>query len=285
MKRILSIMGVIVVVALIVFLAVTRHLAQQRAAKLDQALMEAQARVIQLEGELEAAKQRVAEPAQAGQASPPAAGTVAAPAAAGSSVRYAAFSRAGLTNLVRIEGTSSAHDWQVEGHLLGGSAEFPQGFPAQPGEQAAGPVEAKVSAFIPVRSLKSVEKDGRLYSDPMDEIMYGKLLEPANKRITYILNALMPKAQQAAGSGSFLFEATGKLCVAGVTNVITMPVTVSSDPSGALQFSGSVKTKMTDFKIVPPSPSVGPLSIKTGDEVTLRFVWWVKPIRTPATGS
>jgi len=27
--------------------------------------------------------------------------------------------------LVRIEGTSTVHDWQVEGHLIGGSAESP----------------------------------------------------------------------------------------------------------------------------------------------------------------
>jgi hypothetical protein len=46
-------------------------------------------------------------------------------------------------------------------------------------------VHAKVSVFIPVRSLKSVEKDGRSYSDAMDEIMYGKLGAQANKRVTY----------------------------------------------------------------------------------------------------
>ena len=139
-------------------------------------------------------------------------------------------------------------------------------------------MEAKVSVFIPVRSLKSVEKDGRPYSDPMDEIMYGKLLEPANKRITYTLTSLTPKEQQGDGTAPFLCEATGNLCVAGVTNVITMPVTVSPDPSGTIQFAGSVKVKMTDFKVDPPSPSLGGVSIKTGDEVTLRFVWWAKRV-------
>jgi hypothetical protein len=278
MKRILSILGTIGVIALIAYLAVTRYLAQERAAKLDRALMDAEARVIQLESDLEAAKQRPAEPTPARPASSPAAAAAVSPAVAGPVVRYAAFSRAGVTNLVRIEGTSTVHDWQVEGHLIGGSAEFGQGFPARPGAPAAGPVEAKVSAFIPVRSLKSVEKDGRLYSDPMDEIMYGKLLEPANKRITYTLTSLIPKAQQSEGTASFLYEATGNLCVAGVTNVVTMPVTVSPDPAGTIQFAGSVKVKMTDFKIDPPSPSLGGVSIKTGDEVTLRFVWWVNRI-------
>jgi hypothetical protein len=39
----------------------------------------------------------------------------------------------------------------------------------------AGKVEAKAEAFVPVRSLKSVEKDGKAYSDRMDEVMYEHL--------------------------------------------------------------------------------------------------------------
>jgi len=251
-------------------------------------LMDAQAQVIQLEADKEAANQRLAELMRAQPVPAPAAGapgtapaTAPAPSqpAAGSLVRYVAFSQAGLTNLVRIEGTSSVHDWQVEGHLMGGSAELGAGLPLQPGAQESpGPVEAKVSVFIPVRSLKSVEKDGRLYSDAMDEIMYGKLLEPANKRITYTLTSLALKEQPRGASDPFLCEATGNLCVAGVTNAITMPVSVLLDARGYIKFAGSVKTKMTDFKIEPPSPSLGGVSIKTGDEVTLRFVWWANRI-------
>ncbi len=294
MKRVLSILGVIVVAALIVFLAVTRYLAQERAAKLDRALMDAQAQVIQLEADKEAANQRLAEltraqpaPGAAAGASPgtgPATTLAAAQPAAGSLVRYVAFSQAGLTNLVRIEGTSSVHAWQVEGRLLGGSAELGAGLSLQPGVQASlGPVEAKVSVFIPVRSLKSKEKDGRPYSDAMDEIMYGKLLEPANKRITYTLTSLTVKEPPRGASDPILCEATGNLSVAGVTKAITMPVSVLPDSRGYIQFSGSVKTKMTDFKIEPPSPSVGGMSIKTGDEVILRFIWWVKPVGAAPT--
>jgi hypothetical protein len=293
MKRVLSIIGVVAVAALIVFLAVTRYLAQERAAKLDRALMDAQAQVIQLEADKEAANQRLAELMRAQPAPPPAAGApgtapatapAAAQPAAGSLVRYVAFSQAGLTNLVRIEGTSSVHDWQVEGHLMGGSAELGAGLPLQPGAQASpGPVQAKVSLFIPVRSLKSKEKDGRLYSDAMDEIMYGKLLEPANKRITYTLTSLALKEQPRGASDPLLCEATGNLVVAGVTKAINMPVSVVLDSRGYIQFAGSVKAKMTDFKIEPPSPSLGGVSIKTGDEVTLRFVWWVKPVAAAPT--
>ena len=194
-------------------------------------------------------------------------------------VRYAAFSRPGLTNLVRIEGTSTVHDWQVEGRLIGGSAELGTGLPPHSGAQALpGTVDAKVNVFIPVRSLKSVEKDGSPYSDAMDEIMYGKLRDQANKRITYTLTSLTLKEQPHEMTDPYQYEATGKLAVAGVTNVIIMPVAVLPDPAGRIQFAGSVKVKMTDFKITPPSPSFGGVSIKTGDEVTLSFVWWVNRV-------
>jgi len=316
MKRALGIFGVIGVTALITYLAITRQMEQERAARLDRALLDAEARVIQLEADIDAAKQRLTELKQAREAARPAtapqrpapvvapvamaeatataisvttgasppvgagvAVTVAAPAAVvGPMVRYAAFSKTGLTNLVRIEGTSTIHDWQVEGHFIGGSAELGSGLPVRLGEQALlGTVDAKVSVFIPVRSLKSVEKDGRPYSDSMDEIMYTKLRDQAYKQISYILTALTLKEQPHEMTEPFLYEATGSLSVAGVTNAITMPVTVLPDPAGRIQFAGSVKVKMTDFKISPPAPTFGSL-IKTGDEVTLKFVWWVKRI-------
>jgi hypothetical protein len=283
MKRALSIIGVIGVIGVITFLAITRQMAQGRAARLDRALMDAEARVIQLEADIETAKQRSPELTQAPGASPGAGGsTIAPPAAAGvagSLVRYVAVSKSGLTNLVRIEGTSTVHDWQVESHLIGGSAELGTGMPTRSGAQPLpGIADAKVNAFIPVRSLKSVEKNGSRYSDPMDEIMYGKLLDQTNKRITYTLTSLTLKEQPRQTADPVLYEATGNLCVAGVTNVIIMPVTALPDAAGRIQFAGSVKVKMTDFKISPPSPSLGGVSIKTGDEVTLRFVWWVNRV-------
>ena len=251
--------------------------------------MDAEARMIQLEAEIETAKQRLAELAQPREAARPAgASAIASSAAAGVGgplVRYVAISKPGLTNLVRIEGTSTVHDWQVEGHLIGGSAELGSGLPTRPGAQALpGVVDAKVSVFIPVRSLKSVEKNGSPYSDPMDEIMYGKLLEQTNKRITYTLTSLTLKEPPRQVADPFLCEATGNLCVAGITNVITMPVTVLPDPAGRIQFAGSVKVKMTDFKITPPAPSFGGVSIKTGDEVTLRFAWWVNQVSPAQAG-
>ena len=70
---------------------------------------------------------------------------------------------------VRIEGTSNIHDWQVESPFLGGLMEVGPDFPMPGQALVPGPVQAQAEVFTQVRSLKSVEKDGRPYSDKMDD--------------------------------------------------------------------------------------------------------------------
>src|ERR1035438_6244265 len=89
--------------------------------------------------------------------------------AAGQTITLAARSGSKM----RIEGTSNIHDWQVESPLIGGMMEVGPNFPLEPGQAATpGKVEAKAEVFIQVRSLKSLEKDGKPYSDKMDEVMW-----------------------------------------------------------------------------------------------------------------
>ena len=182
---------------------------------------------------------------------------------------------------VRIEGTSSIHDWQVEGKLIGGCLETGPGFPIEPGQAVQpGKIEAKVDAFIPVRSLKSVEKDGRPYSDSMDDIMYDKLLQPANPRILYHLTVLVLKEAPKGPADPYLCDATGQLVVAGLTNMIQMPVSVTPLGDKKLKIAGQTAVKMTDFGIKPPAPAIALGLIRTGDDVKLIFEWEVgqKPV-------
>jgi hypothetical protein len=177
---------------------------------------------------------------------------------------------------VRIEGTSSIHDWQVEGSLIGGRLEAGAGFPSEPGQAVSpGKVDARVDVFIPVRSLKSVEKDGRPYSDSMDDIMYGKLLQPTYPRILYHLDELTLKAAPEKPGAPYAFDAKGQLVVAGVTNTIAMSVQVTVLGDRKLKINGNTAAKMTDFKIEPPAPKIALGLIKTGDEVKLSFEWLV----------
>src|ERR1041384_3880604 len=61
---------------------------------------------------------------------------------------------------VRIDGTSTIHDWSVEGELVPGSFEIDSSVQIDPTQQSIaglkdGKVPAKGNVMIPVRSLKS----------------------------------------------------------------------------------------------------------------------------------
>jgi hypothetical protein len=175
---------------------------------------------------------------------------------------------------MRIEGTSNIHDWQVESPLIGGFIEAGAHFPTEAGQSVTpGKVEAKGQAFIQVRSLASIEKDGRPYSTSMDDIMHEKLRMVENPKIQYRLTELVLKEMPKTNDAPYLFDSKGELVVAGVTNTVSMPIYVTPLPGHKLKVSGTVTVKMTDFKIEPPAPKLALGLIKTGDEVKLFFEW------------
>jgi hypothetical protein len=179
---------------------------------------------------------------------------------------------------MRLEGTSNIHDWQVESSLIGGYLEVGPGFPVEPGQAATpGKVEAKAEPFIMVRSLKSLEKDGKPYSDRMDEVMYEhlKAQDDPKAKITYHLTDLTLKEPAKSKDAPYVFEAKGDLAIAGVTNKVTMPVSILPLGDKKLKITGSTSVKMSDYKIEPPAPKIALGMIKTGDEVKLSFDWMV----------
>jgi len=185
---------------------------------------------------------------------------------------------------MRIEGTSNIHDWQVESPFIGGMMEVGPGFPTEPGQAATpGKMEVKANVFIQARSLKSVEKDGKPYSDKMDEIMWEHLKEPQYKRIIYQLNELTLKEAPKTKDAPYVFDAKGELAVAGVTNKIAMEVNILPLADNRLEITGKHTLKMTDFKIDPPAPKIALGLIKTGDEVKLIFKWIVGQRKMPTS--
>ena len=189
---------------------------------------------------------------------------------------------------VRIDGTANIFHtrWAVEGKLIGGFIEAGPGFPIQPGQALnSGGIQAHVEAFIPVRSLKSVEDDGKPYSDKMDDIMYGKLKAQECPRILYRLTKLARRNAPEGGGTSYPCDAKGDLVVAGVTNSISMPVTVQPLGNNKVKISGSTEVKMTQFKIQPPEVNLIVGKIVTGDVVKLTVDWVVEEKKTVAAAS
>ena len=181
---------------------------------------------------------------------------------------------------IRIEGTSTIHDWQVESPIIIGTMDVGAGFPMEPGQAATpGKLEAQADVAIPVTSLKSVKKDGTPYEDKMDAIMYGKLKQSQFQRIYYHLDELVLKEAAKVTDAPYVCEATGDLAVAGVTNKITMPVNILPLGENQVKVSGSTALKMSDFKIEAPV-LIGILT--TGDDIKLKFAWLV--VQKPAAG-
>jgi hypothetical protein len=130
--------------------------------------------------------------------------------------------------------------------------------------------------FIQVRSLKSVEKDGKPYSDKMDEIMYESLRSKQYPRIGYRSTELILKGATNVNEVlQYEFDSRGELVVAGVTNEITMPVFVVPLDRGRVKISGITALKMSSFQIDPPAPTVTLGLIKAADDVIIQFDWVV----------
>lgn len=188
--------------------------------------------------------------------------TIALPMSAETWTRYQA--RPG--SKVRIDGTSTVHDWSVEGQIIGGFMELDSNFALESGKapSAGGKVNSKVEVDIPVRSLKSGKK-------LMDDIMHGAMKQEGHPKIQYRLKelTLLPLSQNAP----LKFDSAGELTVAGVTKPVKMQVTMEPMAQDRVKVIGQTNLKMTDFGIKPPAPSVGLGLIRTGDDVKITFEW------------
>ncbi|HXG47537.1 MAG TPA: YceI family protein [Methylomirabilota bacterium] len=165
---------------------------------------------------------------------------------------------------VKIDGTSTLHDWTVEGRLIGGAIEFDPTFETDPTLKSAHH-PPKLEATIPTRSLKSGKK-------AMDAVMHDAMKATNHPNIIYRLQSMTAKGA-ATPEGGIEFDTVGTLTVAGVTKTNTMVVKMDKLDGGKIKFTGTTPLKMTDFGIQPPAPSVALGLIKTGDEVKISFEW------------
>jgi polyisoprenoid-binding protein YceI len=177
-------------------------------------------------------------------------------------------------NKVRVEGTSTAHDWEMEGTLIGGSIDFDPSVQIDTAQATiAGLKDHKLTiksqVIIPVRSVKS---DAKAMPQVMEGLMQKALKEEQFKRIECRISELTLKEPHAAGK-PFDFDASGELSIAGKTNKVTFPVSIDVPEKGKLKVIGTAPVKMTDYGIEPPAPSFGLGLMKCGADVKIIFDW------------
>src|SRR6266496_6712735 len=92
---------------------------------------------------------------------------------------------------LRMEGTSTIHDWHAETDVIGGYMELDATFPDDSGASTPGAVKPKVEVKVPVRTLKT--SGGKR----MDAVMQDHMKFDQYKMIEYRVLELLPKS--AAG--------------------------------------------------------------------------------------
>lgn len=172
---------------------------------------------------------------------------------------------------VIVEGTSSMHDWEMEGHIIEGSLIFQAADLSSlwaSGGTVPRPLTPTVHVEIPVTSLKSGKRG-------MDKKMYEVLKAQTHPVITYRLESVELKTQQISQEGgaeeSRTIETTGILAVAGTERTVEIPMQVRRLSNDRLEITGEISLRMTDFGIDPPTAMLGML--RTGDAVTVRWRW------------
>ena len=139
-------------------------------------------------------------------------------------------------------------------------------------------MDVQGQAKVSVLSLRSVKKDGSPYEDKMDNKMYEMLKATNFSQIVFTIKELALKEPPKDKPAPYLYDAKGDLAVAGVTNSISFPVSVTVLPDKKIKITGAVPLKMSQFKIPPESI----LFVKTADEVTAKFEWVLRPRKAAA---
>ncbi len=163
---------------------------------------------------------------------------------------------------VVVEGTSTMHDWETEGHEMRGelilteenvallSARLPT-----PSQSLSPPARVE----IPVESLKSGKTT-------MDKNLQSALRANEYPVITYKLTSAV---LQPGPGGTLALAAQGTLTVAGKTREASLPMDLKQLPDGSLEVTGKTALKMTDFGVAPPKLMMGML--KVGDAIRVRW--------------
>lgn len=172
---------------------------------------------------------------------------------------------------VKVDGTSTIHDWTIESKLIAGFMEWESSFPIDPGQAALPDLKVipKVEVSIPVRSLKSGKS-------LMDKIIYETMNQPMYPKIEYKLKEMTLRKDARKAGDPIKFDTKGELTVAGKVKPVSMVVSIEKADGGQLKAVGSTPVKMTDFGMQPPAPKIALGAIKTGDDVKVSFEWLTK---------
>jgi polyisoprenoid-binding protein YceI len=183
--------------------------------------------------------------------------------------------RAGTS--IRLDGTSTAHDWEMEGSMISGFIEFGAGVTLDTAQAAPSGLQGdKVPATANVHIFVStIHSKADHLPQVMDDLMQKAMKASDFPSIEFTLKEMTFKGPHAAGK-PFDLNVVGDLVIAGATNKVSFPGTIEPLDGGKIKVSGTAPVKMTDYGVTPPAPNFGLGMMKCGDDVKIIFDWTLK---------
>ena len=154
---------------------------------------------------------------------------------------------------IKVEGTSTMHNWNVQSDVIKGSVKIN-------GIKLAGSVDISANSF------KS--ENGAMDKNIFTALKAQKYPEITYKFMTVSVISGMNDKQQAT------LETKGDLTIAGVKRTITLPLKNKKLSDNRMEITGNYKLKMTDYSIAIPKFLFG--MVKTGDMVEVSWDWMIR---------
>jgi polyisoprenoid-binding protein YceI len=151
---------------------------------------------------------------------------------------------------LKVEGTSSLHNWYVEATDMRGQIIF------------------NLDSLIHIKKLTFLVEVPGLKAAKKGMIKKMRSTLQADKFSTIVYQFKKTDKITRVNLQKFNLHSTGNLTIAGVSKQITLNfiITVSND---SIIIRGIKKLKMTDFNIKPPKALLG--IFKTGDKISISF--------------
>lgn len=158
------------------------------------------------------------------------------------------------TVAIKLKGTSTLHDWEMDANKAAGEAQFLFG-------------EGNGYELISVKSLTFIleVEDLKSNSKGLDKNAYKALKVISFKNIRFQLSSGTLSNQ----TGSYLLKTKGQLTVAGVIKDVSLDIQIIVNKNDTVTCKGEYKIKMTDHNVEPPSFMMGIMT--TGDMTLLSF--------------
>jgi len=159
---------------------------------------------------------------------------------------------AAYTNIA-IAGTSTFHDWDMVSEKADCDISF-----SFDGSNITG--LSSLLFTLQAETLKS-------HHSGMDKNAYKALNTQKYPEISFSSSYANIRPN---GPNSYVISAKGKLTIASVTKEVWLAGVTTVNPADmSVQTTGSLKIKMSEYNVEPPSFMFG--AMKTGDEITVKF--------------